>query len=456
HQTNYNTLKASYWSFLEGDLSPECFVQPTNAQEVSTVIKILNKPEYRNVESCKFAIKSGGHLTYAGAANIEGGVTIDLAKMKEVAVSPDQKWVSLGPGNNWREVYTKIEPMGLAVTGGRWGNVGVGGYLLGGVDGIYNHEVVLADGSIINANNTANQDLHKVLKGGNNNFGIVTRFDMKAYPVGNIWGGTIAGVPGRANLPMKWFEEYASPRNADPNGMIMLNFNYMLGTWSHSSFITYAKNVTTTPACFSGLANSSMLNAVFPTSYLAVAQRNELMTYMGGRSLMATFSYVNSAAYMDKLLDLAASFSSSLPFLSGLILIFQPLWTTSRQKSFKVHGGNILGLDEHSDDVVIVLVQTGWLTAASDEAVNQAVQLFIEKAGKLAKEMGTYSPYVYANYAAGFQSPMEGYGPKSMALMKAASKKYDPAQLFQERLPGGFKLGGSYQSRMKQNKGSSH
>jgi FAD/FMN-containing dehydrogenase len=71
-------------------------------------------------------------LTWGGAANIEGGVTIDLAQMKEVTVSKNQQLVSLGPGNKWADVYSKLAPMRLAVSGGRWGNVGVGGFLLGG------------------------------------------------------------------------------------------------------------------------------------------------------------------------------------------------------------------------------------------------------------------------------------------------------------------------------------
>jgi FAD/FMN-containing dehydrogenase len=57
--------------------------------------------------------------------------------MKQVDVSGDGATVSLGPGNRWAEVYNIIQPKGLAVSGGRWGNVGVGGYLLGGKSGLW-------------------------------------------------------------------------------------------------------------------------------------------------------------------------------------------------------------------------------------------------------------------------------------------------------------------------------
>jgi FAD/FMN-containing dehydrogenase len=72
------------------------------------------------------------HATSPSLANIQGGITIDLSRLNQVIISPDQSYVSVGPGNRWSDVYTEIETRGLAVSGGRWGNVGVGGLLTGG------------------------------------------------------------------------------------------------------------------------------------------------------------------------------------------------------------------------------------------------------------------------------------------------------------------------------------
>jgi FAD/FMN-containing dehydrogenase len=73
-------------------------------------------------------------MAWAGASNIDGGVTIDLSAMKGLKVSPDKSFVSVESGNRWSEVYSRIEPLGIAVSGGRWGNVGVGGLLTGGMN----------------------------------------------------------------------------------------------------------------------------------------------------------------------------------------------------------------------------------------------------------------------------------------------------------------------------------
>jgi hypothetical protein len=72
------------------------------------------------------------HTTWAGAANINGGVTLDLVNLNMVEVTADQKIEKLGPGNRSGDVFEKKEKQGLAVGGGRWSCVDVGGLLTGG------------------------------------------------------------------------------------------------------------------------------------------------------------------------------------------------------------------------------------------------------------------------------------------------------------------------------------
>jgi hypothetical protein len=139
-------------------------------------------------------------------------------------------------------------------------------------------------------------------------------------------------------------------------------------------------------------------------------------------------------------IDLAASESKPMPFFtSGIQLIFQPLWKAPRAKILAETGGNVLGLDEQ-DDLVIVLASAYWFRQADDAAAGAALKQFVDKATALAKTAGVHSRYVYLNYAAEFQDPISGYGEKNVADLIATSKKYDPIQLFQKQVPGGFKL----------------
>lgn len=115
-----------YWSAQESAVHPTCRVTPAVAQDVSTVVTILAQ------SNCSFAIRGGGHMAWAGAANIADGVTIDMSAINQVTVSGDHQTTSVGAGARWLDVYARLDPMGLAVSGGRVADVGVGGFMTGG------------------------------------------------------------------------------------------------------------------------------------------------------------------------------------------------------------------------------------------------------------------------------------------------------------------------------------
>jgi FAD/FMN-containing dehydrogenase len=146
--------------------------------DVSLAIKTIN------FLKLKFATRSGGHSPNPGWSSIgEPGILIDLQKLNAISVSADKKVATIGPGQRWGEVYKTLDPYELSVVGGRIPQVGVGGLILGGgffhfsgkyglaADNVKNFEVVLADGSVVNANAQSNSDLFWALKGGGPNFG---------------------------------------------------------------------------------------------------------------------------------------------------------------------------------------------------------------------------------------------------------------------------------------------
>jgi hypothetical protein len=65
---------------------------------------------------------------------------------------------------------------------------------------------------------------------------------------------------------------------------------------------------------------------------------------------------------------------------------------------------------------------------------------FIEASEAVAKKYGTYSPFLYINYAAPSQNPLCGYGADSVAHLKTTAAKYDPHGVFQKLMPAGFKV----------------
>lgn len=127
---SYETSIHSYWS-TQAQLYPTCIVRPTRAEDVSLAVKTLvtaSSKEY----PCRFAVRGGGHTPWGGASNIHGGVTIDLSLMNKTTYDKQKSTASIGPGSRWVNVYEVLDPLGVAVPGGRAGSVGVGGLTLGG------------------------------------------------------------------------------------------------------------------------------------------------------------------------------------------------------------------------------------------------------------------------------------------------------------------------------------
>lgn len=176
---------------------------------------------------------------WAGAANIASpGVTIDLQGLSTTKVSQDKSIASVGPGSRWGQVYREVEKVRRVVAGGRVGTVGVGGLTLGGgisswsprygwtADTVKNFEIVLADGKVVNANERENSDLLYALRGGSNNFGVVTRIDFNAYEQGDIWGGNVNYKIDTLPQQLKAMSDLASAANYDKFSSLVQGIGY--------------------------------------------------------------------------------------------------------------------------------------------------------------------------------------------------------------------------------------
>lgn len=141
------------------------------------------------------------------------------------------------------------------------------------------------------------------------------------------------------------------------------------------------------------------------------------------------------------------TFFSSLPELyekvpkTSISLIeidWQPIGA-SWMKASAARGGNALGLDPSK--VYICFAQVvEWVGSEYDEAVASWVQSTQEKIDKATKQAGVYDPFVYMGDAAGFQSVFEGYSQENHNRLQAIAKRYDPHGVFQNLMPGGFKV----------------
>lgn len=227
----YELRVNSYWN-VNSRLRPNCFVLPQSTQEVSRIIKTLATKRSHN-DDWHIAVRSGGHHL-PGFSNIAKGVTIDLSLMKSSTYNPRTKLASIQTGARWSEVYRELlDTANVTVVGGREGSVGVGGYLLGGglsfhigrygmaCNNVVGVEVVLADGRIVNANEKENSDLLKALKGGSNNFGLVTRFDVRAIPAPDLAFGIGVSALDQSEAIQKAFVKFTDKQEKNKDDALI-------------------------------------------------------------------------------------------------------------------------------------------------------------------------------------------------------------------------------------------
>jgi FAD/FMN-containing dehydrogenase len=122
----YNVTTTDYWSIGCAALKPTCVIYPRSAQQMSTVVKALKESDE------PYAIKSGGHNPNKWMASVQGGPLISTALLNEVVYNRPSQTVRFGPGQSWENITDALQTYGVTVVGGRIGNVGVGGYMLGG------------------------------------------------------------------------------------------------------------------------------------------------------------------------------------------------------------------------------------------------------------------------------------------------------------------------------------
>jgi FAD/FMN-containing dehydrogenase len=98
-------------------------------------------------------------------------------------------------------------------------------------DNVLNYEVVLASGEIVNANVNENSDLWVALRGGSNNFGVITRFDFRIFPQSRFWGGSVYyfgdSFPGQIDALVTELQK--PDATVDTHLMISVGFAAMFG-----------------------------------------------------------------------------------------------------------------------------------------------------------------------------------------------------------------------------------
>ena len=184
------------------DRHPALIVKAANATDVARTVVFARDA------GLELAVRGGSH-SLAGHGTTDGGVVLDLSAMKGLHIDPERRLAWAQAGLTAGEYTVAAGAHGLATPFGDTGSVGLSGLTLGGgigwlvrkhglaIDALVSIEIVTAEGRLITASEKEHSDLFWAVRGGGGNFGVVTRFQFRLYPVGMVFGGALFMPPTR-------------------------------------------------------------------------------------------------------------------------------------------------------------------------------------------------------------------------------------------------------------------
>ncbi len=182
----------------------------------SDVVKAVN---FARDNDLLVAVRGGGH-SFAGNAICDGGLVIDLTRMKSIRVDPVKRTARAEPGTKWLDFDLETQAFGLATTGGTNTDTGIAGLTLGGghgwlggkygltCDNLISADIVTANGDLLHVNANENSDLFWGLRGGGGNFGVVTSFEYQLHEVGPLLAGMVVHPFDKAKEVLKYYRDF--------------------------------------------------------------------------------------------------------------------------------------------------------------------------------------------------------------------------------------------------------
>src|SRR5918995_7303306 len=195
---------------------------------------VIDSVNFARENALLVAVRVGGH-NVAGNAVCYGGLVIDLSAMQGIRVDPERRTVRAEGGATLGDLDRETQVFGLATPLGVVSKTGIAGLTLGGgigwlrrkyglsSDNLVSVDVVTADGGFLTASETENPDLFWGIRGGGGNFGVVTSFEYRLYPIGPEVMFCFVLYPGnRTKEVLSFCQQYVAeePEEVSPLAMV--------------------------------------------------------------------------------------------------------------------------------------------------------------------------------------------------------------------------------------------
>jgi FAD/FMN-containing dehydrogenase len=411
------------------DRRPTLIARPAGTSDVIAAVNIARE------NGQPVGVRCGGH-SVAGHSMPDEGVLLDLTLMKGVRVDRERRTARANAGVLWGEYDRETQGFGLHTPGGRVTTTGVGGFTTGGgygwtstkfgltCDNLVSADIVTADGRLITASETENEDLFWGIRGGSGNYGVVTSFEFRVHPLGPIvLGGLLVFPLEKAREAMEVYSELvADPPDELATAAVLLTAPpeefvpaHLHGQIVLGFAISYAGNPDEglkVVAPLKGVGPAADL--VGPMPYRAFQTILDPMSPPGLRNYWRGLHLKGlSDDFVEEFLRLRPEGLSPVSFL----VLFQ-------------HGGAVSRVDEdatafgHRDPTFMVHPIACWEESADDERHLAWVNDVTE----------TMEPFttggVYLNFMADEDRVQAGYGPGKYQKLVELKRTYDPDNLF--------------------------
>lgn len=428
----------SHWANTSSQV-PVCSVEPGTPDDVGLTLQRIA------TDRVPFAVKGSGHATNPGFSSTPG-VHISMTRFNEIVIRKDNQTVEIGAGLTWTDVYAYLVPKGVNVVGGRLNGVGVAGLTLGGgyswktneygltVDTVTEFHLVSPNGTQMVVTET-DKDLWFALKGGFNNYGIVTKFVLKLYPQTDVWGASLSFEGNLAEPAEKAFAKFLS-RPHDHKAAQLGGFTYNKGSVLFGLSLFYdgpepptglydeLLNVsTTTTTTFKGNFTDFISTQFIPPNNRVYFDGVPMLQYT--EPIIKAFKN-ETKFWGDRLRE----------YDEGVLLVysFEPF-----EPDFLSHGGPSAYPPNRSLVVFPSSMYFGWTNASADEfmadAMRRSAASLVEAGTQNGQDLRKAAPYV--NYAL-FGTPLKTMYGENLERLREIRKTYDPDNVMS--LAGGWKF----------------
>ncbi|KAK0229791.1 FAD dependent oxidoreductase [Armillaria nabsnona] len=441
-----------------------------------------------------FGIKGGGHATNQGFSSTTG-VQIAMTRFDEITYDSTTQTAVIGAGNIWDDVYEVLNAQGVNVLGGRLTGIGVAGLTLGGgysylsnqyglaIDNVVAYELVVPNATVVTVTEENDPDLFFSLKGGSNNYGIVTRFTLKTHPQGAVWGGAASSllgpVPfqdgkmytknvvtfrylrpvfliGKCIGPSSAYNaSYTSAFNAaavkfcsevtDPKAAMVIVYGYTSGQVFLSTQMFYDdptppdgifNDFLAIPASAQDITTRSffdLINSTFASTNVAAGYRYipALLTACAARTV---YNHIPTLEYSESFIE---GIVDELNFWGPTLSVYGELSVTYGVEPFLpsllTHAPVGSSAYPSSRDHVVfpTIISFEWVSESEDD-------VFHDAARQTADRLGVASESIYPNYAIYDTPVVDMYGEEGVKRMEATRERVDPYGVM--LLTGGFKV----------------